>query len=254
MKWLLAPTVPACLLLCPVVLAAFGSIPAHQAQARNCKAAYVRERAVATQTEGRTDAARREEECLADADDGVIPLLLRGTGESVDVPTAVQTYRDSSAGLCGVLAEKGSDIEGPAQARSQCTANREADLAQLVDSYALGGKAPSSVVTGVGPCDDAFKANHAGAHAWATLASCASEQIEAKAALFVPKFADGDPLGALGHSEDQIASTFSVAINAGNGVCDVLIATQPSAKEPMREKCRASVAAAVAKAVLDRLH
>jgi hypothetical protein len=235
--------------------ASFASIPAHQAQAGTCRAAFARERASATDPHARSDAARREEECLADADDGVLPLLARGAGESVDVPNAIQTYRDASAGFCGVLSEKGTDLEGPAQARTQCTANRESELAQLIDAYAQGGQAPSSVVTNLPICDEPFKGSHPGSDPapWIALAACATDQVKTKSSLFVPRFADGDPLGTLSHSADQIASTFTTAINAGNGVCDALTATQPNARDLPRVRCRASIAANVAKAVVDRL-
>jgi len=245
----------AILLFASVSLAGAGSIPAHQGQVTACRSAYTRARTAAADTQARSDAARREEECLVDADDGVLPLLSRVAGEAADVPNAVQTYRDAGGAFCGVLAEKSTDLEGPGLARMQCVAERESELAQLIDAYAAGGQLPSSVTTSLAACDDEFKTKQAGKDpgAWDTLASCATDGAKAKAAAFVPKFADGDPLGTLAHSPEQVAGTFASTIGAGNGMCDALASTQKGSRDLVRGRCRAAVAANVAKAVVVRL-
>jgi hypothetical protein len=238
-----------------IALAAAGSIPAHQAQASACRAAFTRARAQASEPQARSDASRREEECLVDANDGVLPFLSGIAGDAVDFPNAVQTYRDAAAALCGVLAEKTTDLEGPGLARTQCVAERESELGQLIDGYAAGGQLPNSITTSLTSCDEDFKAKKGGTDvaAWTTLATCASEGAKAKASAFVPKFADGDPLGTLSHSPEQVASTFTGAIGAGNGVCEALVATQKGSRDAARARCRAGVAANVVKAVVDRL-
>jgi hypothetical protein len=193
----------------------------------------------------RLDAARRADECLVQANDAAIPLLSRSAGEGADVPTALQTYRDASAALCGLLAEKEAEAEAPA-ARAQCSANRESDLARLIDEYAAGAKPPAAVVTGITACDDAFHSSRsAGASACEALATCAVLHVKAKAASFVFKSADGDPLGTLNRSEEEVAGIFATSVSSGNGVCGVLTPAAPG----QRARCQASVAASIARAV-----
>jgi hypothetical protein len=238
---------------------AASSVPGHQGQAAGCRATAARAQASADERT-RSEAAAREEECLVQANDGVIPTLARGAGESVDVPNAVQTHRDASASFCGVLAEKGANIEGSGHplARAQCVADRESELARLIDEYAAGGQPPATVLTGLSTCDDAFKAGKSAgeAAAWAALVPCAEGQVNAKVPALVPKVADGDPLALLSHPPEQIAGSFHAAIIAGDGVCDALMATR-GGKTPQRDllgfRCRAAVIANVAKAVSDRL-
>jgi len=248
----------ATLLLASAALAA-SSTAGHQAQAAGCRAAAARARTAADERT-RSEAAPREEECLVQADDGVLPTLARGAGESIDVPNAVQTHRDASSSLCAVLSEKGADIEGSGHplARTQCVADRESELARLIDEYSAGGQPPSTVTTGLAACDEAFKAGkrNGEAAAWAALVPCAEGQVNAKVPSLVPKVADGDPLALLSHPPEQIAMSLHAAIAAGNGVCDVLVATQAGPaprKELLRVRCRAAVIADVAKAVSDRL-
>jgi hypothetical protein len=245
--------------LVAVAALAASSIPGHQAEASSCRATSARARAAADER-ARSEAAPREEECLVQANDGVLPTLSRAAGASVDVPNAIQTHRDASASLCSVLSEKSAAIEtsGHPFAKAQCVADRESELARLIDEYAVGGQPPGTVVTGFAACDDAFKAARAsgGATAWTTLASCAEAQVNAKVPDLVPKVPDGDPLAVLGHPPEQIAMTLKAAMTAGNGVCDMLMATQAMAvpqKDMLRARCRAAVVANVAKAVSDRL-
>jgi hypothetical protein len=260
--WLLSPPL-AIYLLGSVALAAATSIPAHKAQASVCRATYGRARAAKGDVQAHSDAARREEECLVEATDGVLPLLSnasnaslasQGAGEDIDVPNAIQTSRDASSAFCDVLSEKSADIEGPGLARIACIADRESELAQLIDAYAVGGQPESIVATGVTRCDEPLKASRGNdPSAWALLTACASEHVKAKAAEFVPKFADGDPLGTLAHTPEQIAGTFASVAHAGYGVCDVLTAGQKKAPDALRVRCKAAVAASVARAVVDRL-
>jgi hypothetical protein len=245
-------------LVASVALAA-SSVPAHQAQAAGCRATATRSLA-SSDLRTRSEAAAREEECLVEANDGVLPTLAHAAGESVDVPNAIQTHRDASGSFCSVLAEKSAELEGAGHpfAKAQCVADRESELARLIDEYAAGGQPPGTVVTGISTCDDAFKASKSSgeAAAWAALVSCGVDQVNAKVPSFQPKVASGDPLALLSHPPEQIAMTFRVAITAGNGVCDALLATQgPTTpqKELVRVRCKAEVVANVAKAVSDRL-
>jgi hypothetical protein len=241
-----APSLLCALILAPVVaLAAGPSIATHRMQSAACRAALMGGGAAGSNLRARLDAARRAEECLVQANDAAIPLLSRGAGEGVDAPNAVQTYRDASAALCGLLAEKEAQAEAPA-ARAQCAANRESDLARLIDEYAAGGKPPSAVVTGVTACDDAFRSSRsADASACAALATCAVLHVKAKAASFVSKSADGDPLGTLSRSEEEIVGIFATSVSSGNGVCSVLAPAAPG----QRARCQAAVAASLARAV-----
>jgi hypothetical protein len=250
------PRVISVLILVPqLALAAASMLATHQGQAITCRGAFARARSSAADAHARSDAAMREEVCLVEADDGVLPVLSRSAGETTDVPNIVQTCRDASAAFCGVLAEKSVDLEGPALARMQCVADRESELARLIDEYAMGGQPPSSVLSGVPSCDDAFKASRSSGEgsAWANLASCTVNHVKGKAGAFVPKFADGDPLGTLAHTPEQVATTFGSAVTAVDSFCDVLASSQAAQREPMRLRCRAESAANVAKAVADRL-
>jgi hypothetical protein len=241
-----APSLLSALIFAPLVaLAAGPSLATHQMQSARCRAALMRGGPAGSNLPARLDAARRAEECLVQANDAAIPLLSRGAGEGGDVPNAVQTYRDASAALCGLLAEKEAETEAPA-ARAQCAANRESDLARLIDEYAAGGKPPSPVVTGIAACDDAFRSSRsADASAGTTLATCAVLHVKAKAASFVSKSAGGDPLGTLSRSEEEVAAMFGTSVSAGNGVCDVLVPAAPA----QRARCQAAVAASIARAV-----
>jgi hypothetical protein len=246
--------------LVAVAALAASSIAGHQAEAAGCRATSARARAAADER-ARSEAAPREEECLVQANDGVLPTLSRSAGESVDVPNAIQTHRDASASLCSVLAEKSAaaiETAGHPFAKAQCVADRESELARLIDEYAAGGQPPGTVVTGLASCDDAFKASRAsgGATAWTALVSCAEDKVNAKVPDLVPKVPDGDPLAVLSHPPEQIAMTLHAAITGGNAVCDVLAATQAvpaPQKDLLRVRCRAAVVANVAKAVSDRL-
>jgi hypothetical protein len=236
---------------------AASSVPGHQGQAAGCRSAAARGRA-SSDPRARSEAAVREEECLVQATDSVIPTLSRAAGESVDVPNAIQTHRDASASFCGVLAEKGAEIEGSGHplAKAECVADRESELARLIDEYATGGQPPGAVITGYSTCDDAFKAGKSSVESWTALASCAETQLAAMVPSLVPKVADGDPLAVLSHPPEQIAMTFRAAVMAGHGVCDALVAT-PAPATPQREllrlRCRAAVVANVGKAVGERL-
>jgi len=199
----------------------------------------------------------REEECLVSADDGVLALLEKNAGEDADVPNAVQTYRDASASFCGLLADKSAADKGSADksadvdsaaTRAVCVANRESELARLIDEHGTGGRAPSAVVTGVAACDGAFKTRDEAA--WSTLTECAIAHVKAKSAGFVSSAADGDPLATLSGSREHVAMLLGTSINAGNGVCDVLA---PKGGITVA-RCRASVATNIVKAVADVLH
>ncbi len=244
---------------CLVASTAFAalSVQGHQAQAANCRATAARAHASADERT-RSEGAVREEECLVEATDGVLPTLSRAAGESVDVPNAVQTHRDASASLCSVLSEKSAQLEGAGHpfAKSQCIADRESELARLIDEYAAGGQPPGTVVTGLSTCDDAFKAARktGEAAAWAALVTCGAEQVNAKVPALVPKVADGDPLALLSHPPEEIAMTFRAAIAAGNGVCDAIVAAPTPTGALLRVRCHAAVVANIAKAVSDRLH
>src|SRR5579871_272121 len=183
----------ATLLFSTAALAA-SSVAGHQGQAASCRAVAARARS-ASDAKARSEGAARAEECLVQANDSVIPTLERMAGDAVDVPNAIQTHRDASASLCAVLAEKSAEVEGSGHplARAQCIADREAELARLIDEYAAGGQPPGSVTTGLPACDDAFKAGKSSgdAAAWAALVSCAEKQLDVKAADLVPKAADG---------------------------------------------------------------
>jgi hypothetical protein len=247
---------PALALACAVIavqqaaLAAAPSIPAHQAQAATCRATFARASSAGSDVRTRVDAAARAEDCFVRANDAVIPLLSRGAGEGAEAPNVVQTYRDASGSLCGLLAERSVELEAPA-ARAQCVANRESELARLIDEYAPGGKAPHSILTGVVTCDDAFNAARAStdASAWSTLGTCAMGDVKTKARAFVPAVADGDPLGTLSHSPEQVAMLLDTSVAAGGAVCDLLAPTQALA----RARCRVAIAANMAKAVATAL-
>jgi hypothetical protein len=235
------------LILAPVLaLAAGPSNATHQVRATACRGGLVRSGPSRSNPQAELDAAMRAEACLVQANDAAIPLLSRGAGEEADVPNAVQTYRDASAALCGLLAEKVAEAEAPA-ARARCAANRESDLARLIDEYSTGGRPPGVIVTGVAACDDASKSSHgADASAWETLATCAVRHVKGKAGSFVSKSAEGDPLGTLSRSEEQVAAMFAASVLAGEGVCAVLVPTAPG----LRARCQAAVAAHIAKAVM----
>jgi hypothetical protein len=258
MKRALLTSPLAILLVGSMAYAGATSIPAHKAQASVCRSTFGRARLAAGDAQAHTDAARREEECLVEATDGALPLLSaasRVAGEDADVPNAVQTFRDASGAFCGVLAEKGADLEGPGAARTACVADRESELAQLIDAYAAGGQPEGIAPTGVPACDEPIKASRTSTDPapWVALTACASEHVKAKAGDFVPKFADGDPLGTLAHTPEQVAGTFAAATQAGFGVCEVLAASQKKTRDAVRVRCRAAAAAYVAKAVTDRL-
>ena len=234
-------------MLVPVLaVAAEPSNATHQVRSTACRAGLARGGAARSSPQAELDAVRRAEECLVQANDAAIPLLSRSAGEEADVPNAVQTYRDASGALCGLLAEKVAEAEAPV-ARARCVASRESDLARLIDEYAAGGKPPSVIVTGVAACDDASKSSHgADASVWEALATCAVRHVKGKAASLVSKFAAGDPLGTLSRSEDQIAAMFAASVSAGKGVCDVLAPASPG----LRVRCEAAVAAHIARTVM----
>jgi hypothetical protein len=230
-RWPSLPLSLAATLVATATLAAT-SLAGHQAQASACRVAAARALASGDPT-ARSEATAREEECL------------------------VQTHRDASASLCGVLAEQDAQVEGSGRplGHSRCEVERESELARLIDEYAAGGQPPGTVVTGLAPCDDPFKpARSSGKPAWEALVSCAEGQINAKVPSLVPKVADGDPLALLSHPPEQVAMTLHAAITAGNGVCDAIVtAPAPAQKELMVLRCRAAVVANVAKAVSDHL-
>jgi hypothetical protein len=254
-RWPSLPLSLAATLVATATLAAT-SLAGHQAQASACRVAAARALASGDPT-ARSEATAREEECLVQANDAVIGTLSRSAGEAVDVPAALQTHRDASASLCGVLAEQDAQVEGSGRplGHSRCEVERESELARLIDEYAAGGQPPGTVVTGLAPCDDPFKpARSSGKPAWEALVSCAEGQINAKVPSLVPKVADGDPLALLSHPPEQVAMTLHAAITAGNGVCDAIVtAPAPAQKELMVLRCRAAVVANVAKAVSDHL-
>jgi hypothetical protein len=242
--------------------AAAATVPAHRAQAAACRAAFVRASAAAHDESGHTGASAREEDCLIQANDAVLPALSQAHAivvegsEELDAPTTTQTYRDASSGFCAVLTETSGSLDAPrSAARAQCTADRESELARLVDEYAAGGGGTTAITSGASSCDESLKAARSGGDSgpWTTFVGCATAQANAKVSAFVPKAADGDPLGALGHSPEQIAMTLSKTFDAGKAVCDVLASTHAGAteREQVRARCRAAAAANVSKAVAE---
>jgi hypothetical protein len=234
------------------------SVPAHRAQAAACRAAFARASAAAHDDAARTSAAAREEDCLVTADDAVLPSLAShapaDADEGMDAPTATQTYRDASAGFCAVLTEKNGSLEAQRSVdHVQCTADRESELARLVDEYAAGGGGATMILSGASSCDDSLKAAHAQSDSgpWTTFEGCATAQANAKVSALVPKAAMGDPLAALGHSPEQIAMTLNKTFDAGRGLCDVLASTHAgqTQREQVRARCRAAAVANVSKAV-----
>jgi hypothetical protein len=238
--------------------AAASTVPVHRTQAAACRAGFARASAAAHDEAARTQAAAREEDCLVQADDAVLPSLARGPADSdeLDAPTATQTYRDASAGFCAVLTEKNGSLEAQRSVEHvQCTADRESELARLVDEYAAGGGGATMILSGAASCDESLKAAHAPGDPgpWTTFEGCAAAQANAKVAALVPKAALGDPLAALGHSSEQIAMTLNKTFDAGRGVCEILAATHanPAQKEQVRARCRAAAVANVSKAVAE---
>jgi hypothetical protein len=232
----------ALVLLPHLAWAAGSSLGAHQAQAAACRSALARSASGRPDVGARILAATRAEECLVQADDSMLPLLSRAAGEDADVPNAVQTYRDASAAFCRLLAEKSGDADAPA-ARAQCAANRESELARLIDAYATGGKPPAAIATGIGECDGPFHAKRSDPSAWEALTTCALDRVKAKADDLVPKSAEGDPLGTLGHTREHVTLLLGGSVSAGNGICDLFAPA-------VRARCHAEVAANVAKAVV----
>jgi hypothetical protein len=245
------------------VAAAAATVAAHRAQAAACRAAFLRASATARDEPGRAGALAREEDCLVQTNDALLPALSQALSRTIvdgsdelDAPTTTQTYRDASSGFCAVLTEKSGSLDAPRSAeRAQCTADRESELARLVDEYAAGGGGATAITSGTSSCDESLKAARSGGDfgPWTTFVGCATAQANAKVSAFVPKAADGDPLGALGHSPEQIAMTLSKTFDAGKAVCDVLAATHAGAteREPVRARCRAAAAANVSKAVAE---
>jgi hypothetical protein len=242
------------------VAAAATSVPAHRAQAAACRAAFSRASAGAHDEAARNSAAVREEDCLVQADDAVLPALSRprepADADELDAPTATQTYRDASAGFCAVLTEKNGSLEAQRSLEHvQCTADRESELARLVDEYAAGGGGSTMILSGALSCDESLRAARApgDSGAWSTFEGCAAAQANAKVSAFVPKAATGDPLAALGHSPEQIAMTLNKTLDAGRGICEVLAATHanPAQREQVRARCRAAAVANVSKAVAE---
>jgi hypothetical protein len=252
------PTLVLAVVFVSSVAAAATSLPAHRAQAAACRAAFTRASAAAHDEAARNSAAVREEDCLVQADDAVLPALSRGPADAdeLDAPTATQTYRDASAGFCAVLTEKNGSLEAQRSLEHvQCVADRESELARLVDEYAAGGGGSTLILSGALSCDESLKAARAPGEsgAWSTFEGCAAAQANAKVSAFVPKAAMGDPLAALGHTPEQIAMTLNKTFDAGRGVCEVLAATHanPTQREQVRARCRAAAVANVSKAVAE---
>lgn len=237
------------------IAAAASSVPVHKAQAAACRVAFARERAAAHDDAAKANAAAREEDCLVEADNSVLSALAPKSeaDDAADPTDVVQTYRDASTGFCNVLTEKNGSLEGQKSLEQvDCMAERESELARLVDEYAAGGGGATAIASGASACDDPLKGVHGGAEmgAWSSFEGCVTAQANAKVSAFVPKRAVGDPLGVLGHSPEQIAMTLTKTFEAGTAVCDVLVGTHASAeRDRVRGRCRAAAVANVSKAV-----
>jgi len=253
------PLVLATVVVSSIAFAA--GIPAHLQQARACRAAYAQARATSHDEAARRQIAVREEDCLVAANDAVIPALAGHPAaddqDATDVPGTIQTYRDASSAFCAVLSKKSAATEPGQRALelAECVAVREGELARLVDEYASGGGGAGVIASGTATCDEVLKTARGGdAEAWSNFVGCATAQMSAKVAAFVPdKGALGDPLAAFGNTSEQVSLTLGRTMEAGKAVCDVLAATyaSPARRDAARLRCRAASAASVSKAVAD---